>query len=441
MQGNVRTTSEYLSQHIHECLSGKYIQIAGSANENTELDIIQYSHHLIREITKQLLRSGAKLIVGVGSEELINDSNPSWDKALYYDWNVLETIGEYIDSEVSIQSQLQLPLVMVVSSEKSESEIPKHRQRLWNQLIDAEAICLKYLPSGWNAGAVKRNLEAEFGAGLIIIGGGEGVEHSSTLYVNSGKPVIPIDLPITSRHNDGKGGAVKIFQQALLNPTMYIGCLNNAATRLARISPQKGVVPIEKIAPNILMLLSDSISDLDKSKEKLNKNSSKVFVVHGRNYAIQQAMFTFLRSIGLQPIEWIEAIKLTGKGSPHISEILDAAFDSAHAIVVLLTPDDEARLRLEYQSNSDPNHEKDLTGQARANVIFEAGMALGRDEKRTILVEFGNLRPFSDIAGRHTIRFDNSTEKRQELAMRLQTAGCNVNLDGTDWHKAGDFIT
>lgn len=72
--------------------------------------------------------------------------------------------------------------------------------------------------------------------------------------------------------------------------------------------------------------------------------------------------------------------------------------------------------------------------------LFEAGMAMGRFPERTILVELGNLRPFSDIGGRHVIRPDNTTQKRQELAQRLETAGCGINLKGTDWHTAGDFL-
>ncbi|MCZ7537472.1 MAG: nucleotide-binding protein [Acidimicrobiia bacterium] len=31
-------------------------------------------------------------------------------------------------------------------------------------------------------------------------------------------------------------------------------------------------------------------------------------------------MFDFLRAIGLQPIEWTQAVALTGKGSPYIGE-------------------------------------------------------------------------------------------------------------------------
>ena len=168
-------------------------------------------------------------------------------------------------------------------------------------------------------------------------------------------------------------------------------------------------------------------------------DAQEVFVVHGRNEKARQAIFAFLRSIGIHPLEWSEAVQSTGHASPYIGEILTAAFSRAHAVVVLMTPDDDAQLREPLRSDHDPPHETELSGQARPNVLFEAGMAMGRSEDRTILVELGTLRPFSDIAGRHVIRLDNTTQRRQELAQRLRAAGCPVNLDGTDWHTAGDF--
>jgi hypothetical protein len=151
------------------------------------------------------------------------------------------------------------------------------------------------------------------------------------------------------------------------------------------------------------------------------------------------AMFAFLRAIGLQPLEWSQAVKETGEGSPYIGQVLDTAFSLAQAIVVLMTPDDEARLRKEFHSATDEHFEKQLTAQARPNVLFEAGMAMGRDAKRTVLVQVGQLRPFSDISGRHVLRLKNTSPSRQELADRLRTAGCDVNLSGTDWHSVGSF--
>lgn len=167
-------------------------------------------------------------------------------------------------------------------------------------------------------------------------------------------------------------------------------------------------------------------------------NAKKVFVVHGRNLDVRDAMFGFLRTIGLEPIEWSTAISATGSASPYIGQALDAAFEMAQAVVVLLTPDDIAYLRPEY-ANGDDDPERVPTPQARPNVLFEAGMAMGRHPDRTVLVELGSLRPFSDVAGRHAVRLDNSPQKRNDLAGRLKNAGCDVSTSGADWLSTGDF--
>jgi predicted nucleotide-binding protein len=170
-------------------------------------------------------------------------------------------------------------------------------------------------------------------------------------------------------------------------------------------------------------------------------NKSRVFVIHGRNEEMRRALFDFLRAISLKPIEWNEAVSLTGAPTPHIGDILDAAMGYAQAILVLFTGDDQARLRDEFLSGNDPDYGRRTTPQSRQNVIFEAGLALGKYPDRTILVQVGVLRPFSDIAGRHFVRLRNSSKSRQELAQRLKLAGCDVDLSGTDWHDAGMFPT
>lgn len=171
----------------------------------------------------------------------------------------------------------------------------------------------------------------------------------------------------------------------------------------------------------------------------IDDRTRRVFVVHGRNEAARSSMFAFLRSIHLDPIEWSEAEKMTGEGSPYIGKILDTAFNNAQAIVVLLTPDDIAYLRTEYERDDDDERETQPQGQARPNVLFEAGMAIGRDAKRTVLVELGQLRPFSDVVGRLAVRINNSVARRKSLAQRLESVGCSIDLVGNDWLNAGDF--
>ncbi|MFJ8846615.1 TIR domain-containing protein [Streptomyces cyaneofuscatus] len=79
-----------------------------------------------------------------------------------------------------------------------------------------------------------------------------------------------------------------------------------------------------------------------------------MFVIHGRSDRARRGLFEFLRAIGLDPIEWSEAGRMTGKGSPYIGEILDAAFGSAQAVVVLPTPDDVTYLHESLTHPGDP---------------------------------------------------------------------------------------
>jgi predicted nucleotide-binding protein len=182
---------------------------------------------------------------------------------------------------------------------------------------------------------------------------------------------------------------------------------------------------------------SQGVTAADPSRTD-HERSRTVFVVHGRNESARKALYIFLRSIGLAPIEWPQALAMTGQASPYIGDVLDVALNTAQAVVVLLTPDEIASLRPEY-ADGEGDPEVTPAAQSRPNVLFEAGLALGRAPDRTVIAELGTVRRFSDIAGRHVVRLSNSVASRQQLALRLQTAGCSVDLTGTDWHTAGDF--
>lgn len=192
-----------------------------------------------------------------------------------------------------------------------------------------------------------------------------------------------------------------------------------------------GPVPSRGFAPHVRR------SSRPATRTKLKGN--KIWVVYGRDEERRKALFEFLRSLGLQPIEWNSALAATKKGSPHIGEVLDTGFKTAVATVVLFTPDDEAKLTDKFIKKTDPSYEGMLTGQPRQNVLFEAGMAFGRHPDKTILVEVGTLRPISDLVGRHTVRLSNAMTTRQQFVVKLRAVGCSVDDTGTDWHTAGDF--
>ena len=189
---------------------------------------------------------------------------------------------------------------------------------------------------------------------------------------------------------------------------------------------------------------NDTPLEMVNIKNPIPNIQNSVFVIHGRNQSTTDSLNHFLRSINLKPIEFSAAIqqtiaKLSKGGNPHISEILDTVFESTGALVVLFTGDDEVRLKKALHHKREKILERTLNFQARPNVLFEAGMAYAKHPEKTVFVTVGKVKEFSDIAGRHMMYLDNSTKSRRQLALRLKSLGCPVDLDGDDWENAGRF--
>ncbi len=162
-----------------------------------------------------------------------------------------------------------------------------------------------------------------------------------------------------------------------------------------------------------------------------------VFVIAGRDDRAIAAVVALLRALGLRVIEWEQAVAKTGVPNPYVGDVVETGLRMADAAVVLLTPDDVVRLRADLLRDDDGPDEREPGGQARPNAYYEAGFAdaIGRD--RTVIIEVGKVRPFSDVSGRHVVKYDGSPGKRNALAERLRVAGLDVETSGDDWLVVG----
>jgi hypothetical protein len=152
--------------------NNRAIQIAGSSSKDTDTQIIEFSHNLVRLITKKILEKGATIVSAVGKEEKAKSDDSTTPSIIYY-WDVLESVYEYATSK-SFSNETR-NLVKVVSSEKSEEQIPEKRIGLWHELIELGIVSLHRINPGWNAGAYRRQEQEKLSDALIILGGGEGV--------------------------------------------------------------------------------------------------------------------------------------------------------------------------------------------------------------------------------------------------------------------------
>lgn len=169
------------------------------------------------------------------------------------------------------------------------------------------------------------------------------------------------------------------------------------------------------------------------------RSPRKVAVMHGRDMHARRWMYDWLPRIGLEPLEWSHLVALTGNATPYSGEAVEAAFRRAQAVVVLFTPDEIGALHPELIEGDGSGIDERAAPQPRLNVVLEAGMALKSHEKETVLVEIGSTRPISDLAGRNTIRLRGDAGGLNELANRLERAGCPVDRSGTAWLETDEL--
>lgn len=147
------------------------------------------------------------------------------------------------------------------------------------------------------------------------------------------------------------------------------------------------------------------------------KSKAKVFVVHGRDEGPKLHVRGFLSELGLTPVILHEQ---ADKGRTIIDKFEEEAQDVGYAVVIL-TPDDEGRLR-----NSDVLS----SARARQNVIFELGFfagVLGRKHVCAIVKE--DLEIPSDYDGVVYIPYNDSEGWKMKLFRELRSAGFDVDAN------------
>ncbi len=143
---------------------------------------------------------------------------------------------------------------------------------------------------------------------------------------------------------------------------------------------------------------------------------TKVFIVHGHDETVREAVASYILAIGLEPVI---LHKQPNKGMT-IPEKL-AAYSNVGFAVVLLTADDVGRAATDGENKP----------RARQNVVLELGYfvgLIGRD--RVCSIQKGELEIPSDYLGVVPVDFDDQSGWKKKLAQELDAAGFTI-----DWKK------
>lgn len=164
-----------------------------------------------------------------------------------------------------------------------------------------------------------------------------------------------------------------------------------------------------------------------RKKQAPRSASNLLLLITGAGMSEQ--LHLFLKSLGLTAIDWDQDVQLSGNPAGVPWKDARQAMLGGVPTLVVFTPDE----RVGDSEGSDG------AMQPRADVLFDAGYALGSDPDGTVFVRIGDCRLPDDDIERRSLALDDGEQSRSKLIARLQQAGLKIDTAKRDWVTAGVF--
>ena len=352
------------------------VHIAGSISRCQKVasaEAVNKARAFVEELVKELIRRGASFVLPVDDEK----TRPDDGLPFCFDWLVWKTLYE---NRAQRHPEAEEKYVIAVQHHKSKYQIPKEYKHIWEGMAGSDAVDIHSV-GDWNMGAKRLKAQASKGDILLLLGGGEGVLHLAELYIDAGKPVIPLDFKII----DKGAGARKLFADVIKSESNSAGLFSTEKRTphawIGRLDKgnELQVEDLLELLDNLLPPAAFVIRLLD-SKDKNTYDEVKEY--HDKV---------------LQPlVEGEYGFKLVTIGKQHSYEeswINQEIFKKLHRSQVVLA---------------------DLTG-LRANCLVELGYAFGRGLPTLLLAKEGVELPF-DLKMRRALFWQKSQSVEEKQA-------------------------
>lgn len=178
---------------------------------------------------------------------------------------------------------------------------------------------------------------------------------------------------------------------------------------------RRGLESIRGVFKAYLEEMEDESNDGCESVIKEVKNTNlydKVFVVHGHDEKLKEAVARVIEKQGIQPIILSEQLN---QGATIIEKFEKNS--NVGAAICLFTDDDEGKA----------SDEKDVKKRARQNVVFETGYFMGRlGRDKIIMIVDSEVEVPSDMQG---VVYTNNTYWQMELLKELKGMGFAIDMN------------
>ena len=187
-------------------LFGRRIHITGSVAVDPAVasaaDVDQ-ARELVEILVPELIARGATFVVPVDAEP----TREADQRPVCFDWLVWSALQAHSHGR---PDDAVNPLAVAVQHHKTEQQIPEQHRAFWDDLRGTALVQIENV-SHWNMNSKRMEAQARLGDILIAIGGSEGALFLANLYHEAGKPVVPLNCPVTEPDR----GALKLFNRGL----------------------------------------------------------------------------------------------------------------------------------------------------------------------------------------------------------------------------------
>ncbi|NMG15750.1 hypothetical protein [Aromatoleum bremense] len=359
-------------------LFGRRIHIAGSIS--TELSVapaaeVAGARELVKGLVVELIKRGATFVLPVDAEKLRAADN----LPICFDWLIWQTLRENL---VRRPAGAETPLVVAVQHHKTEDQIPAEVEALWDELRTSDLVQIENV-SHWNMNSKRMEAQARYGDILVALGGSEGVMFLANLYHDAGKPVVPLNLPITAPDT----GARRLFN---------LGLTSTQAQRLFHTTDQSTHAWINRINFARRVSVADRVVGIVELLEALEKPKAFVVRLLNASHSDYPDVQNFFDTVVQPVVEGELGYKLVvvdGRQTYEHARIDQEIFVKLHRSSVVLA---------------------DITGM-RPNCFLELGYALGRGLPTMVMIKDGSEHPFDiyTIAGLHWKTSGSADERRR----------------------------
>lgn len=334
---------------------GRRIHIAGSLPEETVAPTpeAERARRFVQQLVKDLMKKGATFVLPVDAEKKRTDGIP-----FCFEWLIWTTIAQNLHLR---PHGAPTPVAVAVKHHKNDEQIPEEYVEFWDGFSGTDNVRIDHA-AHWNMNSKRMEIQARHGDILITVGGGEGVLFLANAYHDAGKPVIPVDFPVSTPGSGthrvcnfaNTGNAQKLFRTRDHNP---------ALTWLARVTPNSRSEP-GKIAERVIELIESLEPPAAFAVRLLNPDFP--------DYAAVDDFFAVVVKPVIEEEYGYSLVVVDGKQAVEQSRIDQDIFSKLRRSGLVIA---------------------DLTGE-RPNCFLELGYALGRSARTIVTVRDGTKPPF-----------------------------------------------